>query len=208
MAIDGVLTVTTSGTLGIDQAVQFITGGATVPFTIPANSTQANFAGQGSQIALQTGTVAATIILTPSFTTAAGVSLTPSNPTTLQFMVPSQAPVLISATVTATTANGILLSISGYSTTRSLTTLNAQFTAAAGFSLTGTQVSVDLTQAATAWFDSTASQGFGGQFTVSIPFTFAGTPPTGTDLLQTIASVSVTISNAAGTSNVVTTPIQ
>lgn len=206
--IEGVLTLTTSGTPGTDQGVQFITGGTTVPFIIPANSTAANFAGQGNQIQLQTGTVANTITLTPTFTTAAGISLTPSNPTTLQFTVPSGAPVLISAAVTANGSNSIVLSISGYSTTRSLTTLNAQFTAAAGFTLSATQVSVDLTQAAAAWFDTTASQGFGGQFTVTVPFTFSGTPPNGTALVQTIASVSVTISNAVGTSNAVTTPVQ
>ena len=205
--IDGVLTVATSGTPGTDEAVQFITGGTTVPFTIPANSTKANFAGQGSQIQLQTGTVANTIILTPTFTTAAGISLTPSNPTTLQFTVASGAPVLISVTVAGSNANSIVLSISGYSTTRSLTALNAQFTPAAGFSLAATPP-VDLTQAAAAYFDSTASQGFGGQFTVSVPFTFSGTPPNGTELVQTIASVSVTISNAVGTSNAVTTPVQ
>jgi hypothetical protein len=205
--IDGLLTVATSGTPGTDEAVQFITGGTTVPFTIPANSTKANFAGQGSQIQLQTGTVANTIILTPTFTTAAGISLTPANPTTLQFTVASAAPVLISVTVAGSNANSIVLSISGYSTTRSLTALNAQFTPAAGFSLAATPP-VDLTQAAAAYFDSTASQGFGGQFTVSVPFTFSGTPPNGTELVQTIASVSVTISNAVGTSNAVTTPVQ
>jgi hypothetical protein len=206
--IDGVLTLTTPGTPGADQSVQFITGGTTVPFTIPANSTEANFAGQGNQIQLQTGTVASTIILTPSFTTAAGVPLTPANPTTLQLTVPAQAPVLLNVTVSATTTNGIVLSISGYSTTRTLTSLNAQFTAAAGFTLAAPQVSVELTQAAAAWFDSTASQSFGGQFVVTVPFTFSGTPPNGTALVQTITSVSVTISNSVGTSNAVTTPVQ
>ena len=210
--VDGVLTLTTSGTLGSDPAVQFSTSisgdNRAVPFTIPAGSTVANFAGQGNQIQLQTGTVASTIILSPTFTTAGGIPLTPSNAPTLQFTVPSDAPVLISATVTASTANSVVLSIQGYSTTRSLTTLNAQFTPAAGFSLSATQVSVPLSQPATAWFDSTASQGFGGQFTVTVPFTFSGTPPTGTALIQTIASVSLTISNSVGTSNAVTTATQ
>ena len=208
VAINGVLTLTTSGTLGSDPAVQFTTGGRTVPFTIPANGTVANFASQGNQILLQTGTVASTILLTPSFATAAGVSLTPSNPTTLEFTVPAEAPVLIAATVAASTANSVVLNFTGYSTTRSLTALNVQFTAAAGFSLATSQVTVPLTQQATVWFDSTTSQGFGGQFTVSVPFTFSGTPPTGTALLQTIASVSATISNSVGASNSVTSPIQ
>jgi len=152
--------------------------------------------------------VASTILLTPSFATASGVDLTPSNPTTLQFTVPSEAPVLIGATVASSGTNSVVLNFTGYSTTRKLTTLNVQFTAAAGFSLAASQVTVDLSQAAAVWFESGASQGFGGQFTVSVPFTFSGTPPTGTTLVQTIASVSATVSNDVGTSNAVTSPIQ
>jgi hypothetical protein len=208
VAINGVLTLTTTGTLGSDPAVQFTTGLRTVPFIIPANGTVADFASQGNQILLQTGTVASTILLTPSFVTAAGVDLTPSNPTTLQFTVPTEAPVLIGATATSNGSNSVVLNITGYSTTRKLTTLNVQFTAAAGFSLANSQIPVDLTQAAALWFESSTSQGFGGQFTVSVPFTFSGTPPTGTTLVQTIASVSATVSNDVGSSNAVTSPIQ
>jgi hypothetical protein len=206
--INGVLTLTTTGTLGSDPAVQFTNGLRTVPFTIPANGTVADFASQGNQILLQTGTVASTILLTPSFATAGGVDLTPSNPTTLDFTVPAEAPVLIAATVASNGNNSIVLNFTGYSTTRKLTSLSVQFTAAAGFSLAASQVTVDLTQSAAAWFGSSTSQGFGGQFTVSVPFTFSGTPPTGTVLVQTIASVSATVSNDVGTSNAVTSPIQ
>ena len=209
VALEGVLTLTTSGSLGSDPAVQFQTMGRTVAFTIPANGTVANFAGQGSQILLQTGTVASTIILTPTFETAAGgVSLTPANPTTLQFSVPAQAPVLIAAVESGSSSNSVVINFTGYSTTRTLTSLNVQFTAAAGFTLTASQVTLDLTQASAVWFQSTTSQGLGGEFTVSVPFTFSGTPPTGTTLLQTIASVSATVSNAVGASNSVSTPIQ
>jgi hypothetical protein len=207
--INGVLTLTTSGTLGSDPAVAFTNGLRTVPFTIPANGTVADFASQGNQILLQTGTVASTILLTPSFATAAGVPLTPSNPPTLQFTVPSEAPVLIDATVASNGSNSVVLSVTGYSTTRKLTTLNVQFTAAAGFSLAASQIPpIDLSQVAAAWFESSTSQGFGGQFTVSVPFTFSGTPPTGTTLVQTIASVSATVSNDVGTSSAVTSAIQ
>ncbi len=208
VAINGVLTLTTSGTLGSDPAVQFTTGNRTVPFTIPANATVANFASQGNQILLQTGTVASTILLTPSFATTAGVDLTPTNAATLQFTVPAAAPALLGVTVGTSTANSVVLQFTGYSTTRTLTSLSAQFTAAAGFTLATSQVTVNLSQAAAIWFESTASQSFGGQFTVSVPFTFSGTPPTGTTLLQTIASVSATISNGVGASNAVTSPIQ
>src|SRR5580693_4777889 len=208
VAIDGVLTLTTSSTLVPDPTVQFSTQGRTVAFTIPANSTTANFAGQGSQIQLQTGTVASTITLTPSFTTATGgVPLTPANPTTLQLTVPSQAPVLIAGTVASTSTSSFTLNVTGFTTTRSLTSLNVQFTAAAGFTLASPTVTVDLTSAATVWFDSASSQGFGGNFTVSVPFNFSGTVPANTSLLQSITSVSATISNTVGASNGVSTTI-
>lgn len=208
IALNGVLTLTTSGSLPTDPAVQFLTGGRTVPFIIPANSTDANFASQGTQILLQTGTVAETVTLTPSFTTAGGVVLTPSNPATLQFTVPSSAPVLIAGVEASSSINGVVLNFTGYSSTRTLTSLNVQFTAANGFTLAGSQVTVDLHEVAIVWFNSAASQSFGGQFTVSVPFTFSGTPPKGVTLLQTVASFTATISNEVGASNSVGGPIQ
>ncbi len=209
VALNGVLTLTSNGTLGTDPALQFSTGGRTVPFTIAAGSTAADFAQQGNQILLQTGTVASTVTLTPSFTTATGdVDLTPTNPTTLQFTIPAEAPVLLGATLAASSSNSIVLEFTGYSTTRALTSLDLQFTAAAGFNLATSQLTVDISGASTIWFGSATSQAFGGQFTVSVPFTFSGTTPNGVALLQTIASVSGTVSNAIGTSNAVTTPIQ
>lgn len=208
VALNGVLTLTSNGTFGNDPALQFQTGGRTVPFTIPAGSTLADFAQQGNQIQIQTGTVATTVTLTPSFTTAAGnVTLTPANPTTLQFTIPSEAPVLLAATLASSSSNSVVLNFTGYSTTRSLSKLNLQFTAAAGFTLATSQLTVDISGVSAVWFGSATSQGFGGQFTVSLPLTFSGTTPTGVALLQTIASVSGTVTNEAGTSNAVTTPI-
>jgi hypothetical protein len=109
--IHGTLTLTTSGSFGTDPSVQFSTGNRVVDFVIPAGSTNANFAGQGSEIPLQTGTVAETVTLTPSFATASGVDLTPSSPSTLQFTVASLAPVLQSAQITNETASSFTLLI-------------------------------------------------------------------------------------------------
>jgi hypothetical protein len=93
-----------------------------------------------------------------------------------------------------------LVLTAGYSTPRSLAAVNVRFNPAPGFTLTSPQVSVDIRALAATWFSSTSSQSFGGQFAVLIPFTFSGTAPVGQTLLQSIASVSVTISNDAGTS--------
>jgi hypothetical protein len=199
--LGGTLTITTSGNFGTDQSVQFETGGRAVNFIIPANSTSADFAGQGSQVRLQTGTVAETVTLTPSFATSAGVDVTPFPAPSLQFTVASAAPALVSLQVTGQTANSLILLIIGYSTPRNLSSLSVTFNPASGFKLGTTQFTMDLSQVGTFWFASTASQAFGGQFEISVPFTLTGKVPTGTTLLQTIASVSVTVSNSVGTSN-------
>lgn len=208
--LTGTLTLTTSGDFGSDQTVQFETGGVTVNFTIPANATSANFAGQGPQVLLQTGTVAQTVTLTPSFATAAGgVNLTPGSPTTLQFTILPQTPVVLSLQSTNQTTNGFTLLVTGYATTRSLTTVNVTFTAAPGYHISSAPVPVDVSQVATTWFQGSTSHAFGGQFEITIPFTLQGpTPPVGKTLLQSIASVSATVTNGLGTSNSLQTAVQ
>ena len=203
--INGVLTLTTDGGFGSDPAVQFSVGSSvgnrTVDFVIPANTTSANFVGQGSQIFVQTGTVAETVTLTPSFTTGASVNLTPTSPTTLQFTVGSVAPVLESIVVTNETSSSFELILVGYSTTRSLSNVTVNFIAAPGFSLATSSFTADLTSTATHWFQSNAAQTFGGQFQVAIPFNLTGPASTKHTLLQTLAGVSATISNSVGASN-------
>jgi hypothetical protein len=197
----GTLTLTTQGTFGTDPAVQFDTGGRTVAFAIPANATMANFAGQGTELPLQTGTVAESVTLTPDFTTTAGLDVTPASPTTLQFTIPSEAPVLQTAAVAGQSSNSFELVLTGYSTTRSLSTLNVTFTPAAGFNLGTTSLTIDISQTSAAYYLSSASSQFGGLFQITMPFTLQGTAPAGQTLIQRIASVAATVSNGTGTSN-------
>jgi len=209
--LSGVLTLTTSGNYGTDTAVQFSTGSSTgnrtVDFTIPAGSTSADFVGQGSQIGIQTGTVAETVTLTPSFTTTAGIDITPSSPPTLQFAVAAAAPVVESVQVSNVTASSFDLLVIGYSTTRSLTSLSVTFTPASGYNLATSQFTLDVSQSASVWFQSGTSQTFGGLFEITVPFNLPGTIPAGKTLIQAIASAAVTVSNAVGTSNSQSTPI-
>ena len=202
VAISGTLTMTVTGNLPADPAVQFASGGRTVSFVIPANSTSAVFASLGTEIGIQTGTVASTVTLTPSFATQAGsVDLTPTSPLTLQFSVGSAAPSLIAVQVSNVTTTGLTIQLTGFATTRSVTSATVQFTAASGFSMPTSQFAVDLSQASTLWFQSTASQTYGGQFTISLPFTFQVKLPTGQTIANAIASVAVTTSNSVGASN-------
>ena len=208
--LSGVLTLTTSGNYGTDPAVQFSTGSSTgnrtVDFTIPAGSTSADFVGQGSQIGIQTGTVAETVTLAPTFTTTAG-DVTPSSPPTLQFTVAAAAPVVESVQVSNITASSFDLLVIDYSTTRSLTSLSVIFTPASGYNLTQSQFPLDVGQQASVWFQSSTSQTFGGLFEITESFSLPGTIPVGKTLVQAIASAAVTVSNAVGTSSSLSTPI-
>jgi hypothetical protein len=209
MAIAGTLTMNVSTDLVTDPAVQFATGGRTVQFVIPADTTDALFAGQGPQIRLQTGTVASEISLTPSFSTqVSGLDLTPATANPLRFAVAPAVPVLISGRVTNVTANGFALILTGFSTTRAITSLSAQFAATAGFNVPQTQFTVDLRQASTVWFQSGSSQAFGGQFAVAVPFNFQGTVPAGQSVLDSVGSISVTVSNDRGSSNSLQTTVR
>jgi hypothetical protein len=202
--LDGVLTLSTTGSYGADPSVQFETGGRTVDFVIPAGSTSADFAGIGSEILVQTGTVAETITLTPSFETSSGVPVTPASPTTLQFTIAPSAPYLESAQIVnevigETTASFDLV-IVGYSTTRSLASLNVTFTPGSGFNF-ASPPAVDLSGPAAVWFQSTISvQTYGGLFEVTESYTLSGLPKNFT-LSKVISAVSATISNSVGTSN-------
>jgi hypothetical protein len=205
--LNGVLTLTTSGNYGTDPAVQFSTGNRTVDFTIPSGSTSADFAGQGSQIAIQTGTVAETVTLAPTFTTTAGIDVTPSSPPTLQFAVAAAAPVVESLQVSNITASSFDLLVIGYSTTRSLTSMSVTFTPASGYNLAKSEFTLPVDQSASVWFQSSTSQSFGGLFEITVPFSLPGTIPVGKTLVQAIASVAVTVSNAVGTSSSLSAPI-
>ena len=213
VAISGTLTLSVTGTLPADQAVQFLSGGSTVSFTIPANETSAVFGAQGTQLGLQTGTVASTITITPSFVTQAGdVSLTPATPEVLQFSIAPAAPVLIALQLMAesttapvtgqsTSTSSFTIQVTGFTTTRSLTSAVVQFAMAPGFSMPTSQFTINVSPISTVWFQSTASNTFGSQFTISIPFTFQGVVPKGQSVLSAIASISVTMSNAVGSSS-------
>jgi hypothetical protein len=201
-ALTGTLTVSYSGDLPVDPALQFAVGGLTARFTIPANTTRAVFGITGNETRLQTGTVAGTLTFTPSFATeAGGVTLSPATPASRQLTIAAARPTLQTIQLTGQTANSFTITVAGFSTTRSLTALNVEFTPAPGVQLSTTRFTVNLQSAAQAYFQSAASLAFGGQFTVSVPFTFQGTGPGGRPAVNSVASVSVTASNDLGASN-------
>jgi hypothetical protein len=202
LALTGKLTLSVdSGNLPADPSVQFSSGGETVAFTIPQGSTQAVFPTGGNQISLQTGSVAGSLTIAPSFALTGGLDITPASPATLSLSVPSSPVYLTSALVSQATATSLTLQVSGYATTRDLASMTFQFTPESNTSLPTSSFTVNIAANAQVWFSSAQSDSFGGQFSVSMPFTLSNgqTNPT-TSLVSQLQSVSITASNSAGTS--------
>ena len=209
VALKGTLTLTQdSGALSSDPAVQFSSSGQKVDFTIPAGSLNAVFPNGTTQVRFQTGSVASAITLRPTFSTSAGMDLTPASPTTLQVSVPRSAPRLLTAAVTSRSSVGFTLSIAGYTTSRSLSSLTFQFTTTSDVTLSESRFTLDVAGSSTVWFQNPSSQAFGGQFTVSIPVSLrvsSGSVPVPIDKF---VSVAVTAANESGSSNSITAAIQ
>ncbi len=202
LALSGTLTLAfNSEVFANDPAVQFATGGRTVNFTIPAGQTQAVFPNGATSIRLQTGTVAGTLTLTPSFvSTDAGIVLTPTTPTVQNLTIAQSAPQLTNVALSAKTAAGFTLLVTGYATGRSLTQMDFTFTPTAGETVTTTKVTLNVDASFTAWYQGAASQTFGSLFSATIPFTLQGDVKNVTNVSDTVQSVSVTIANRLGTS--------
>ena len=212
MPVNGVLTLAVSPAASVvDPAVQFLSGGRTAAFTIPAGSTKALFDGNASQVQFQTGTVAGTISFTPTFSTAGGYNLTPAAPASLAVQIPQGEPVLLSAQVSALAANSFSIDVTGYSTSRSMSSLDVQITPNGSAHLAATHLTIDASTSFLVWYQSASSSTYGSLFTVTIPFTLqkgATIPSATTSLTTSIQSISVTATNALGTSPPVSVPIQ
>ena len=191
--LKGVLTLTFfSDSFADDPAIQFANGTRTVNFTIPANTSQAVFDQLGTTAPFQTGTVSGRIVFSTTFTVGS-VDLTPATVPSLTTTIPPGPPQLSSVRLGTPGTNTFQLLISGYATSRSVQTLALQFTGASGTNLVTTSQTVDVSSAFTNWYSDPSSRAFGSQFTLTLTLTINGD-------INALASVSVTASNAKGTS--------
>lgn len=206
LALRGALNLTfLSEAFTENPAVQFSSGGRTVAFTIPANTTRAVFDNGTHEMRLQTGTVAGTIQLRPIFATLAGLDITPPNSPILTMTIPKLAPRLLTAEVVGRTATAVAFQVTGYSTARTLRQLEVQIQPRNGQTFSVTSVAVNLEAAAFSWFQTTQSQALGGVFSVTVPLNLRRGSDT-EDLTRYIESLSVTVSNELGASNALTIP--
>ena len=201
LALTGTLTLAfNSDVFSNDPAVQFAAGGRTVNFTIPANTTRAVFPNNSTEVRLQTGTVAGTITLTPSFATEGGINLTPTNPPSLSLTVPQGAPHLLSVALSSKGSNTLTLLVSGYATSRSVTQMEFQFTPVEGETLGTAKLTLNAEPSFLAWYQSNQSQQYGSLFTATVPFTLQGDVKNVSSLSDAIQAITVTLANRFGTS--------
>ena len=188
------LTLTFTPTSGVDDpSVQFSTGGRTATITVPAGQT----AG-ATTVGVQTGTVAGAITITAQLT-AAGQNVTPSPAPSTTIQIAAAVPVITSVTAAAT-STGFTVTVMGYSNTRDVSQGVFVFTAASGANLQTGQLTVTLSSAFSAWWGSSAAAPYGGQFTLTQPFTVTGSQ-------QAVTSVAVTLTNSVGTSKSVSATV-
>ncbi len=171
-----------------DPAIQFSSGGRTLPFTIPAGQTSAF----STLPTLQTGTVAGSITLTITQLVAGGQSVLPSPAPIQTITVARSAPVITSVQVSKVSP-GFSVLIRGYSTPRQMTQATFIFT---GTNLQGASAVIQVDIPFGAWYAGTSSTSFGSQFLYTQPFTIQGD-------ISAITSVSVTLQNSSGSSQAV-----
>jgi len=201
--IRGTLTLSFASSVGgDDQMVRFSSGTCvvngsshtcTTQFTIPAGSTQGSFGG-AANVSVITGTVAGTITITAQLTDSAGNNITPTPAPTTTMVVNATTPFISSVTFTNPAPGQLNITVKGFSSTRDMVNGLFHFASTTGTTLTSADVTVDLGSAFTAWYSNTASNVFGSEFTLTIPFNYQSSA-------IPVVSVTVTLTNSKGASN-------
>jgi hypothetical protein len=190
------LTLTFAPTSGADDpAVQFANGGRTAQVAIPAGATTGLPA-----VGVQTGTVAGTITVTAQLL-AGTVNVTPTPAPSQTIKVTAGAPVISSVTATRT-STGFTVTVVGFASNRGVDSASFTFSPSAGSSLQTTQLTTTVTSLFSAYYGSSAAAPFGSQFTLTQPFTVAS------GASSSVLSVTVTLTNALGTSPAATANLQ
>ncbi len=176
--------------------------GTTAPFTIPKGTQTITLPP------IEQGSVAGTIHVEITDLRAGTDNVLPPARVFADIVVPGLKPVITNQFPAASsagltfeneTANGFDIVISGYSTPRDMSSATVTFTAVSGATLEGDATfTVPLSNIFTAYYQSARSTAAGSIFTgLRIPVTVSGDK-------TVIASVTVTLTNSAGTSDPVT----
>jgi hypothetical protein len=200
LPLSGTLTLTFASAAGVDDPnIQFVQSGAAtgsrqVSFTIAAGSTTAAFTNGVTKLA--TGTVAGTITIAPSALAYGNGQSVPAPAPSVITIKPT--PPVITKIVITNVTGGFNIAVTGYSTPRDMTSALFHFTPTTGTNLAATDVTVQLGTAFINWYNSSASNAFGSQFTVTVPFTFQVS--SGPISIAPVAALTVSLTNSIGIS--------
>jgi len=177
--------------------VKFMGGVTSETISIPANSSEPVLLP-----AIQLGMTAGTITVTlADLTTSAGLSVLPANPPAAAIPVGKFVPSIVpgSVRIVKNASSGLAVLLDASSTTCDLSSANLTVRTTLGGRLDRDQATVSLTAPAASWFPGAAANcgvADGGAFSLTIPFPY----PVDT---TAIGTVSVTLTNSAGTSTAV-----
>jgi len=202
--VDGTLTLTftPNAVVGADDPnVMFINGETstrTVDVTFSPNDSTAQLSLPSG--VLEAGTVAGTIRLATTDVQIGGVNAT-ANGTTFDVVVPRLVPIITSLRVLNVSSAGFDVEITGYSTSRDISAATFSFGATSGANLLTVQLRPDVSTTFTTYYESPASAAVGSAFVYTQPFVIEkGT-------IKDVASVTVTLTNAQGTSEPKSAPL-
>jgi hypothetical protein len=109
-------------------------------------------------------------------------------------------PRLLSVEAVNRSASGLVVQVTGYSTTRSLRQIEIQLRPRGSAQFSTMSVPLNIEAASIIWFQSAQSQALGGLFSLSVPVTLRRNEST-EDLLRHLQAVTVTVSNELGASD-------
>jgi len=168
-----------------------------VTFTIPANTTTAQFSLPDA--VLQAGTVAGTIQLATDQVQVAGQNVTPSNPT-FDVTVPRTVPTITNVRILNRSTKEFDVEVTGYSDSKDITLATFDFKATNGANLQTVELKPDVTALFTTYYQSSSEPIAGGAFVYTQPFIAQQGDA------NVVAAVTVTLSNAQGASQPKTAP--
>jgi protocatechuate 3,4-dioxygenase beta subunit len=155
-------------------------------FTIPAGSASTTIPS------IQTGTVAGDVVVT--------LGVTGQSNSTTTITVPRTAPIIEanSVQILDLTSTGFVVELVANSSPRDVQNVIFTFNPAQGAQINGTNTfTVNVSSLLSQWYSSTQGQSYGSAFSLQVPFTLSGNS-------TAIGSVTVQLTNSAGTSNSVT----
>lgn len=173
-----------------DPAIRFGNNTRSFEFSLPPNSTTIALPAGASVF---TGTLAGTIRIESTLNFGGASVPGPTRTITIARAAP-----VITAVRLTRSGSSLEVRVEGFTNIRQLTEARLTFTVAGNVDLTtSSQVTVSVAQAIAAWFASSASQIYGGQFGLTLPFNISGDA-------AAITGVTVVLTNSVGASNSVT----